>query len=371
MQNFERVQIAVQAGKAPAPGRVGWKAGLAGRMMMDMENKQILLGSRPAGMPSGENFTIVTTPVPQPGDGEVLLRTLYLSVDPYMRGRMADRKSYVQPFALGEVLSGGAVAEVKESHSAAFQPGDIVTGMLPWQLYSVAKEKEVRKIDPTLAPVTTALGVLGMPGLTAYFGLLDIGQPKEGETVLVSGAAGAVGTVVCQIAKIKGCRVVGIAGSDEKNQYLEHELWVDETINYKTADLKQALKDACPGGVDVYFDNVGGAVSDAAMPFLNHGARIILCGQISLYNLEHPDVGPRVQPYLLVNSALMKGFIITDFAARFGEGVSQLGQWLAQGKMKYAENIIEGFENAPRAFLGLFAGENLGKQLVKIADPSN
>jgi NADPH-dependent curcumin reductase CurA len=335
-----------------------------------MENKQILLASRPAGMPTSDNFKMVAAPVPQPGDGEVLVRTLYLSVDPYMRGRMNDRKSYVAPFALGEVISGGAVAEVMESRLDAFRPGDIVTGMLPWQLYSVVTEKEVRKIDSTLAPVTAALGVLGVPGVTAYFGLLDIGQPKEGETVLVSGAAGAVGTVVCQIAKIKGCRVVGIAGSDEKNQYLEHELWVDETINYKTADLKQALKDACPDGLDVYFDNVGGAISDAAMPLLNQGARIIICGQISLYNLEQPDVGPRVQPYLLVNRALMKGFIITDYAARFGEGVSQLGQWLAQGKMKYAEHIVEGFENAPKAFLGLFAGENLGKQLVKVADPS-
>ena len=218
--------------------------------------------------------------------------------------------------------------------------------------------------------MTTALGVLGMPGLTAYFGLLDIGQPQAGETVVVSGAAGAVGTVVCQIAKIKGARVVGIAGSDEKNQYLEHELRVDETINYKTADLKNALRDACPNGVDVYYDNVGGEISDAVLPLISKGARTIICGQISLYNLEQPDVGPRVQPYLLVKSALMKGFIITQYAARFGEGVGQLGQWLAQGKLKYAEHIIEGFENTPQAFLGLFAGENLGKQLVKVADPS-
>jgi NADPH-dependent curcumin reductase CurA len=335
-------------------------------MMVAMENKQILLISRPTGMPTTENFKIVDADVPRPQDGEVLVRTLYLSVDPYMRARMNDRKSYVEPFAFGEVVSGGGIAEVIESRSAAFQPGDIVTGMLGWQIHSVAKESEVRRIDPNLAPVTTALGVLGMPGLTAYFGLLDIGQPKEGETVVVSGAAGAVGTVVCQIAKIKGCRAVGIAGSDDKNQYLEHELWVDETINYKTADVKQALRDACPNGVDVYFDNVGGEVSDAVIPLINKGARIIICGQVSLYNLEHPDVGPRLQPYLLVNSALMKGFIITDYAARFGEGVSQLGQWLAQGKLKYAENIIEGFENTPRAFLGLFAGENLGKQLVKL-----
>ena len=338
--------------------------------MAAMENKQILLASRPAGMPTMENFKLVDAEVPQPKDGEVLLRTLFLSVDPYMRSRMNDRKSYVDPFALNKVITGGGVGEVVESRSAAFKPGDIVTGMLPWQLYSIAKETEVRKINPQLAPVTTALGVLGIPGLTAYFGLLDIGKPKAGETVVVSGAAGAVGTIVCQIAKIKGCRVVGIAGSAEKNQYLEKELGIDATINYKTADLKQALRAACPAGVDVYFDNVGGEVSDVVMTLIAHGSRTVICGQISLYNLEKPDVGPRVQPYLLVNSALMQGFIITAYAARFAEGVSQLAQWLQQGKLKYAENIVEGFENTPRAFLGLFSGENLGKQLVKVAEHS-
>lgn len=334
--------------------------------MAFMKNKQILLASRPAGMPNEANFRIVETEVPQPKAGEVLVRTLYLSVDPYMRGRMDDRKSYIAPFAVNEVITGGGIGEVIESRSPAFQPGDIVTGMLGWQLYSVATAQELVKIDPTLAPVTTALGVLGMPGLTAYFGLLEIGRPKEGETVVVSGAAGAVGMTVCQIAKIKGCRVVGIAGSDEKNQYLEHELWVDTTINYKAGDMRQPLKDACPEGVDVYFDNVGGEVSDAVMPLINKGARIPICGQISLYNLAKLDVGPRVQPYLLVKSALMQGFIITDYAPRFSEGITQLGRWNAEGKLKYAENIVEGFENAPRAFLGLFKGENLGKQLVKV-----
>jgi hypothetical protein len=338
-------------------------------MMTSMENKQILLVSRPAGMPTLDNFKLIEAAVPQPQDGEVLLRTVYLSVDPYMRGRMSDRKSYVPPFGLNEVIVGGGIGEVIESRTSAFQSGDIVTGMLGWELYSTAKAAGLRKVDPKLAPVTTALGVLGMPGLTAYFGLLDIGQPKSGETVLVSGAAGAVGMTVCQIAKIKGCRVVGIAGSDEKNEYLKHNLGVDATINYKTAgDLKRALTDACPDGVDVYFDNVGGAISDEAMPLINHGARIAICGQISLYNLDQPDVGPRIQPHLLVKSALMRGYIITDYAARFGEGVMQLAQWLGQGKMKYAESIVAGFENAPRAFLALFAGENLGKQLVKVAD---
>ena len=338
-------------------------------MMPVMKNKQIILASRPTAMPALDNFAIVEAEMPQPKDGEVLVRSRYLSVDPYMRGRMSDRKSYVPPFAVNEVINGGVVGEVIDSRSNALKPGDIVTGQLPWQLYSVAGAGELRKVDPTLAPVTTALGVLGMPGLTAYFGFMDIGKPREGETVVVSGAAGAVGMTVCQIAKIKGCRVVGIAGSDEKNEYLEHELWVDRAINYKTAvDIKQELKDACPNGVDIYFDNVGGSVSDAVLPLINKGARIVLCGQISLYNLEQPDVGLRPQPLLLINRALMQGFIIVDFGPRFAEGVTQLVQWLREGKMKYAENIVEGFENTPQAFLGLFSGENLGKQLVKVGD---
>jgi NADPH-dependent curcumin reductase CurA len=338
-------------------------------MMPVMKNKKIILASRPTGMPAMDNFATVDAEVPQPKDGEILVRTLYLSVDPYMRGRMSDRKSYVAPFAVNEVMNGGVVGGVIESRSPAFKPGDIVTGQLGWQLYSVVGAGELREVDPNLAPVTTALGVLGMPGLTAYIGLMDIGKPREGETVVVSGAAGAVGMTVCQIAKIKGCQVVGIAGSDEKNEYLEHELWVDRTINYKIAvDIKQALKDACPNGVDIYFDNVGGPVSDAVLPLINKGARIVICGQISLYNLEQHDVGPRPQPYLLVKRALMQGFIITDYASRFAEGVKQLGQWLSEGKMKYSENIVDGFENTPRAFLGLFSGENLGKQLVRVED---
>jgi NADPH-dependent curcumin reductase CurA len=256
---------------------------------------------------------------------------------------------------------------VVESRAPGFQQGDIVTGMLGWRLYNLAKASELRKIDPRVAPVTTSLGVLGIPGLSAYFGLLDIGQPKQGETVVVSGAAGAVGMTVCQIAKIKGCRAVGIAGSDDKNKYLTDELGVDAGINYKNSEMREALKEACPKGIDVYFDNVGGEVSDAVLPLLNNGARIVLCGQISLYNLDKPDVGLRPQRYLLVNSALMRGFIIIGYAARFAEGVTELAQWLAAGKLKYAESIVEGFENTPRAFIGLFNGENLGKQIVKVA----
>jgi NADPH-dependent curcumin reductase CurA len=333
-----------------------------------MQNKEIRFASRPTGLPAPQNFQIADSEVPQLSDGEVLVRTLYISVDPYLRGRMREGRSYVPPFEIGEVIMSGVVGQVVESRAPEFAAGDIVTGMLGWRLYNVAKPGELRKIDPKLAPVTTALGVLGVTGLTAYFGLLDIGQPKEGETVVVSGAAGAVGMTVCQIAKIKGCRVVGIAGSDHKNKYLSDELGVDAVINYKTEKVAEALKAACPDRIDVYFDNVGGEISDAVFPLLNQGARIVICGQISLYNLDKPDVGPRPQPYLLVNSALMKGFIITGYGPRFAEGVTQLAQWLTAGKLKYAETIVEGFENTPQAFIGLFSGDNLGKQIVKVGE---
>lgn len=331
-----------------------------------MQNKEIRLASRPTGMPTLDNFQTVDTEVPQLHDGEVLVRSLYISVDPYLRGRMREGRSYVAPFELGQVITSGVIGEVVDSKAPEFAPGDLVTSMLHWRLYNVAKAGELRKIDPRVAPVTTALGVLGMPGLTAYFGLLDIGQPKEGETVVVSGAAGAVGMTVCQIAKIKGCRVVGIAGSDDKNKYLTAEMGVDAAVNYKDPNWKEALKEACPKRVDVYFDNVGGEISDAVMSLISRAARISLCGAISLYNLDKMDVGPRLQPALIVNSAMMKGFIITDYTPRFVEGVMNLAQWLGSGKLKYAETIVEGFENTPQAFIGLFSGDNLGKQIVKI-----
>jgi len=334
-----------------------------------MQNKEIRFSSRPTGLPTSQNFQFVDSEVPQPNDGEVLVRTLYISVDPYLRGRMREGRSYVAPFEIGDVITSGVVGQVAESRAQGFATGDIVTGMLGWRLYNIAKPAEIRKVDPKIAPVTTALGVLGVTGLSAYFGLLDVGLPKEGETVVVSGAAGAVGMTVCQLAKIKGCRVVGIAGSDDKNKYLREELGVDAVINYKTEKVAEALKAACPDRIDVYFDNVGGEISDAVFPLLNQGARIVICGQISLYNLDRPDVGPRPQPYVLVNSAVMKGFIITAYGARFAEGVTQLAQWLVAGKLKYAETIVEGFENTPQAFIGLFSGDNLGKQIVKVAEP--
>ena len=336
--------------------------------MQQQINRQILLVKRPIGIPDERCFKLVTSAMPQPVNGQVLLRTRFLSVDPYMRGRMNDRKSYVAPFQLNEVLNGGVVGEVVESNSNDFARGNFVVGNLGWQDYSVAGEKEVRKINPDIAPVSTALGVLGMPGLTAYFGLLDIGKPKRDETVVVSGAAGAVGTVVGQIAKIHGCRIVGIAGSDKKTKYLINELGFDAAINYRAApNLGVALKEACPNGVDIYFDNVGGDISDAVLSLINNNARIPLCGQISLYNETQIPMGPRIQPQLLTHSALMQGFIVRNYAARFDEGILQLAVWLNEKKLKYAESVVEGLENAPKAFIGLFAGENLGKQLVKVS----
>ncbi|CCF12685.1 SA1989 protein [Brevibacillus laterosporus GI-9] len=337
--------------------------------MSEAVNNQILLSSRPVGVPTRDNFTFIKSSIPEVNDNQLLIRTLYLSVDPYMRGRMNDQKSYIPPFQLDQVITGGVIGEVIETKSSKFQVGDVVLGLLGWQNYSVVDAGEVQKIDTNIAPITTALGVLGMPGMTAYFGLLDIGQPQAGETVVVSGAAGAVGMLVGQIAKIKGARVVGIAGSDDKVQYVTEELGFDAAINYKTTpNMQLALEKACPNGVDVYFDNVGGPISDAVLSLINQGARIPLCGQISLYNSEKQDIGPRVQVQLLKKTATMKGFLVTQYTDRYHEGMTQMAQWIKEGKIKYSENIVEGLENVPEAFLGLFTGENTGKQLVKVSD---
>jgi NADPH:quinone reductase len=332
-----------------------------------MQNQEIRLASRPSGLPTPENFDMVTTEVPETGEGEVLVRTLYISVDPYLRGRMREGRSYIEPFRVGQVIENGVVGEVMKSRSDKFKTGEIVTGMLGWRLYNVANSDHLLKVPPG-PPASTALGVLGMPGLTAYFGLLDIGRPQSGETVVVSGAAGAVGTTVCQIAKIKGCRVVGIAGHDEKNRYLREELGVDATVNYRSDDLADGLHAACPKGIDVYFDNVGGEVSDAILPLLNHAARVVICGQISMYNLDEPDTGLRPQPFILVKSAMMQGFIVTDFASRFSEGLKQLHEWVRERKLTFTETIVDGFENTPQAFIGLFSGQNLGKQIVRVSE---
>lgn len=336
---------------------------------MSNVNRQIILKSRPQGMADESNFSLVEAPIPPLQQGEVLIHLNYLSVDPYMRGRMRDTPSYVPPFALNHPLIGGAVGEVIESKSAKFKKGDKVLGFLNWSDYSIGKEEELHKIDPSQAPITTALGILGMPGLTAYFGLNKIGQPKKGETIVVSGAAGAVGTAVSQIAKIKGCHVVGIAGSADKLAYLRDELGVDTAINYKADDVGHALNAACHHGVDIYFDNVGGEITDHVLKKLNRHARIVICGQISMYNLDKPDIGPRPYWHLLTHSALMQGFIVYDYQSEFASGINQLTQWVKEGKLKYRENIINGLEKAPQAFIGLFKGENIGKQLVKVSDP--
>lgn len=302
-------------------------------------------------------------------EGQVLLKSLYVSVDPYMRGRMSDADSYVAPYKVGEPISGGIVAEVVESKSGQFPKGTVVLGNLPWQQYIVQHGNGLGKINSDIAPLSYHLGILGMPGLTAYFGLLRICEPKAGETVVVSGAAGAVGTVVGQIAKLKGCRVVGIAGSDDKTSYLKQELGFDETINYKTAtDMKAAMKEACPDGVDVYFDNVGGEISDAVYLNLNEFSRIAICGQIAYYNSTSVPTGMRVEPILLKRKAMMKGFIVSDYAADFESAAEDLAKWVQEGKLQYLETITEGFDNIPTAFLGLFSGQNTGKQLVKVAD---
>ena len=278
-------------------------------------NRQIILASRPVGFPKVSDFDLVYFPVPSPAAGEVLVRSIYLSLDPYMRGRMSDAESYARPLAIGEVMTGGAVASVVESRDPELQAGDTVEGMLGWQEYAVAQGRELRKIDPSQAPISTALGVLGMPGLTAFFGLLDIGDPQPGETVVVSGAAGAVGMVAGQIAKINGCRVVGVAGSDAKTSWLLDELGFDAALNYKTAaDCYGKLKELCPDGVDIYFDNVGGTITDAVMRLLNVKARISVCGQLSQYNLERPETGPRWLGQLIVKQARAQGFLVTGLS---------------------------------------------------------
>lgn len=331
-----------------------------------MKTQEIILASRPKGMPDKSNFEFKETPIPQVKEGEVLLKGLYYSVDPYMRGRMNKGESYAPPFNVGDPIKGGVVAEVLESRDPGFKQGDKVQALLPWKKKMVAKTDYLQKIDESISPASYYLGILGMPGLTAYFGLLDIGKPVKGETVVVSGAAGAVGTVVGQIAKIKGCRVVGIAGSDQKIQMMKNEFGYDEGINYKTTeDMKTAISKACPDGVDVYYDNVGGSISDAVLANINFGARITICGQIALYNATEVPQGPRLQPMLLTKSAMMKGFIVGDYSDRFPEAAKQLAEWVKTGNLKFEETIIEGFDNLPEAFIGLFHGENKGKMIVK------
>lgn len=332
-----------------------------------MNNTQLIFARRPEGMPSEDNFDVVTTALREPGEGEVLRRTIYLSVDPYMRGRMSTQKSYVEGATLGETMVGQTVSQVIASNNPRFKAGDIVLTNDGWQAYGLSDGKGLRKIDPAAAPISWSLGVLGMVGLTAYVGLLDIGKPKEGETVVVSAAAGAVGSIVGQIAKIKGCRAVGIAGSDEKCAFVVKDLGFDACINYKTDDLNAALKETCPNGVDVYFDNVAGPILEAVLRRINLHARIPLVGLISQYNVDKPTTGPNLGPFL-VKRALLQGMIVFDHTDRLPDFLRDMSQWLREGKIRYREDIVEGLENAPRAFIGLFKGENIGKRIVKVSN---
>jgi hypothetical protein len=333
-----------------------------------MVNRQYLLAARPEGAIRETDFQLVEAPVPQPGEGVMLVRARYLSVDPYMRGRMSAARSYAAPVEIGQVMTGGAVAEVVESRHAAFRAGDIVNFQMGWQEYALSNGKGARKVDPSLAPISTAVGILGMPGLTAYFGVTEVCSVKQGDTFVVSGAAGAVGSAAGQIAKIHGARAVGIAGGEAKAKHLCQELGFDAAIDYKAAsDLAAALREACPNRIDAYFDNVGGATTDAVLGQLNTFARIGLCGQISQANDPAPSSGRRVYRDLLVARARMQGFLIWDFAARQDQALRELAGWIASGKLKYREDVIEGFENMPQALIGLFCGENTGKRVVRVA----
>jgi NADPH-dependent curcumin reductase CurA len=329
-------------------------------------NRQILLKSRPEGAPGLDHFELTQTPIPEPGEGEVLMRNCYLSLDPYMRGRMSAAKSYAKPAAVGQPMVGGTVGEIVKSRNPKYAVGDIVLGYGGWQDYALSAGTGLRKLDPAAAPVSTALGVLGMPGMTAYVGLSEIGQPKPGETVVVAAASGAVGSVVGQIAKIRGCRAVGIAGGAEKCRFVVDALGFDTCVDHRAGDLARQLEAACPAGIDVYFENVGGAVQQAVWPLLNDFARVPVCGLIAQYNLTTPMPGPDMFS-VLRKRLLLRGFIVWDFAAKQGDFLREAGEWVRSGRLKYREDIAEGLEKAPATFLGMLQGQNFGKTLVRIA----
>ena len=333
-------------------------------------NRQILLANRPVGMPKASDFLLNETSIPTPVDGQVLCETLYLSLDPYMRGRMSPSKSYAKPVEINEVMTGGTVGKVIESRDPNLKAGDIVFGYGGWQDYWVHNGKTLKNVDPDIAPISTATGVLGMPGVTAYTGLLNIGKPKKGETVVVASACGPVGSVVGQIAKFKGARSVGIAGSKEKCKYVTDKFQFDHCLNHKSSEFSEELKQVCPEGIDVYFENVGGKVLDSVLPLLNDFARIPVCGIISAYNSTELPSGPNLIPSLmrsiLVKRLTFRGFIVWDFANQEKEALQQLAKWVKQGKLHYLEDIVDGLENAPEAFIGLFDGKNFGKLVVRV-----
>ena len=333
-------------------------------------NRQITLAARPVGYPKESDFNLVEVPIPTPEEGEVLVKTLYLSVDPYMRGRINAAQSYAANVEIDEIMVGSVIAQVIASEHPNFETGDIVNAGIGWQEYGVAAGDGLRKIDPTIGPISTGAGLLGMPGLTAYFGLLEVGKLQERETVFVSGAAGAVGSVVGQIAKIKGCRVVGSAGTDEKVAYIVDELGFDDAFNYKEVDdYHEKLQELLPDGIDVYFDNVGGTITDAVFLNLRIKGRVVICGQISQYNLEKPETGPRFLWHMITKRARIEGFLVSEFGDRHAEALVEMSEWFRQGQLKYRETIEGGgIESAPAAFISMLKGGNIGKQLVKIAD---
>lgn len=333
---------------------------------MNAVNRQFTLAARPQGAVKRSDFVFGQTTLPEPAEGEVLVKTAYISLDPAMRGWMNEGKSYIRPVAIGEVMRAGTAGEVVTSRAPGFQPGDRVVGTWGVQDYAAAKAETLSKVDLRLAPLPKFLGVLGMPGLTAYFGLLEIGQPKAGEVVVVSGAAGAVGQVVGQIGKILGCTVIGIAGGADKCAFVTRELGFDACIDYKSQDVKKALREVAPKGVDVYFDNVGGDILDAVLTQIRMKARIVICGAISQYNNTTPVKGPSNYMSLLVNRARMEGMVVFDWAPRYGEGIKAMAGWMAEGKLKSREDIVEGLETFPDTLNKLFTGENFGKLLLKV-----
>lgn len=338
--------------------------------MSEIANKRIVLASRPHGRPSLENFRLETAPVENPADGQVLLKLHYLSLDPYMRGRMSEAKSYAAPVAIGDIMEGGTVGEIIASRHPDFTVGDMVLSHSGWQTYAIADGAGLRKLDPSLAPVTTALGVLGMPGFTAYAGLLTIGQPKAGETVVVAAASGPVGSAVGQIARLKGARAVGIAGGAEKCRALIEEFSFDVALDHQDPDFATSLKDACPAGIDIYFENVGGKVFEAVFPLLNQFARVPVCGLVAQYNstgvFDGPDRLPLFMRDVLSKSLTIRGFIQRDFSEQRPAFYQAMTQWIAEGKIRYREDIVDGLENAPDAFIGLLEGKNFGKLILKL-----
>ncbi len=335
------------------------------------QNQEIVLANHPSGVPTIDTFKINDIDMPTLKEGEVLLKSIYVSVDPGMRGFMnkGTDDAAGNKFQLNKAITSRTVAQVIESNDDNFMVGDIVHGRFAWQKYQTVNIADIEKVDPTLAPISTAVSMLGIPGLSAYFGMLNIGQPKKGETVVVSGAAGSVGSIAAQIAKIKGCKVIGIAGSAQKIAFLENDLGLDKGINYKQVDdMEAAIKEACPNGVDVFFDNVGGELFDAVFANINQHVRIAICGQIADYNEENPPQGPRPMHTLIKKSARMEGFVVYDFKDNFAEAKQKIADWYNNGNLIYKENLIEGFENIPDAFIGLFSGENIGKQMIKVSD---